>query len=90
MVDTITVLFVDDEPAILRGLERQMLTMAAGSDFFAKMNRLYAGNAAEALDMMAQTNCDIVVADMRMPGMDGAALLQAKCSRSGTVAPGGW
>lgn len=75
MGDTITVLFVDDEPAILRGLERQMLTATAGSEFCAVMNRLYAGDAAEALNMMAQTNCDIVVADMRMPGMDGAALL---------------
>lgn len=77
MPGAITVLFVDDEPAILRGLERQMLTVETCFDGATTVNRLYAGNGAEALDVMAQTTCDVVVTDMRMPGMDGAALLRA-------------
>ncbi len=77
MADIITVLFVDDEPAILRGLERQLLTIDICPDSTASPNRLYAAGASEALDIMAQTECDIIVTDMRMPGMDGAALLNA-------------
>jgi HD-like signal output (HDOD) protein len=41
------------------------------SDFDA----LFAGNGAEALDQLAAKPIDVLVSDMRMPGMDGAALL---------------
>ena len=34
----------------------------------------------EALDFMAENNVDVIVSDMRMPGMDGATLL-SKVSR---------
>jgi CheY-like chemotaxis protein len=36
---------------------------------------LIAANAAEALDHLAARRIDVLVSDMRMPGMDGAALL---------------
>jgi HD-like signal output (HDOD) protein len=35
----------------------------------------YAGNGQEALDLLAQSPFDVIVSDMRMPGMDGAQLL---------------
>jgi CheY-like chemotaxis protein len=36
---------------------------------------LEAGNGREALALLAQDPVDLVLADMRMPGMDGSALL---------------
>ena len=35
------------------------------------------GGGEAALDVMKSETCDVVVSDMRMPGMDGAALLKA-------------
>jgi HD-like signal output (HDOD) protein/ActR/RegA family two-component response regulator len=65
------VLFVDDEPAILTGLGRMLrpLRHEIQSDFV--------NGGAEALSRLAKDPFDIVVADIRMPGMDGAALLDA-------------
>jgi len=64
------ILFVDDEPAVLAGLRnvfhrdraRWDMTFAPGSD--------------AALAALATGPFDVVVSDMRMPGMDGAALLE--------------
>jgi HD-like signal output (HDOD) protein/ActR/RegA family two-component response regulator len=64
-----SVLFVDDEPLVLRALGRMVRPMQ--SDFDAS----FAGNGAEALDQLAAKPIDVLVSDMRMPGMDGAALL---------------
>jgi HD-like signal output (HDOD) protein/ActR/RegA family two-component response regulator len=64
-----TVLFVDDEPLVLRALGRMMRPMQ--SDFEA----VFAANGAEALELLAAKPIDLLVSDMRMPGMDGAALL---------------
>lgn len=64
-----SVLFVDDEPLVLRALGRMVRPMQ--SDFEA----LFAANGAEALDQLAAKPIDVLVSDMRMPGMDGAALL---------------
>jgi YesN/AraC family two-component response regulator len=65
------VMFVDDEPAILSGLrnllykERHRWEMT----FF---------DAAEvALEAQRMQPYDVVISDMRMPGMDGATLLIA-------------
>ena len=65
------VLFVDDEPAILTGLSRMLrpLRQEIQSDFV--------NGGAEALDKLGKEAFDIVIADIRMPGMDGAALLDA-------------
>lgn len=65
----IRVLFVDDEPKVLRGLER-MLT-AVDCDWESE----FAAGGREALALLAQRPFDVVVSDMRMPEMDGAALL---------------
>lgn len=70
MTDMLRVLFVDDEPHILRGLRRSMMSMGEEWDmtFFA--------SGAEALELMKREPAfDVVVSDMRMPGMDGAEFL---------------
>lgn len=64
-----TILFVDDEPNILSGLKRMLRSMRKSMDF------QFAASAQEALEVMAEKKIDVVVSDMRMPGMDGAALL---------------
>jgi HD-like signal output (HDOD) protein len=65
----INILFVDDEPNILSGLQRMLRTMRDEWQMF------FANSGAEALDVLAENPIDVVVSDMRMPGMDGAQLL---------------
>ena len=64
------VLFVDDDPLILSGLRRML------RDQRQEWEMLFANSGDEALHMLAENACDIVVSDMRMPQMDGAELLQ--------------
>ena len=64
----IRVLFVDDDPIVLKGLQMRL----ARSD---KWEVHFAGNAPAALDLLGQKEFDVVVSDMRMPGMDGLQLL---------------
>ena len=66
---TPSILFVDDEPNVLSGLRR----MLRGKKDAWSMN--FVNSGAEALTFMAATPVDVVVTDMRMPGMDGAQLL---------------
>lgn len=63
------ILFVDDEPNILAGLKRMLRSMRKEFDL------QFAENGKEALTIMENTEFDVVVSDMRMPGMDGAQLL---------------
>ncbi|MBI1757911.1 MAG: HDOD domain-containing protein [Actinobacteria bacterium] len=63
------VLFVDDEPNVLAGLRRRL----SGQRSVWEMT--FASGGEEALALMAQQPVDVVVTDMRMPGMDGAQLL---------------
>lgn len=63
------ILFVDDEPNILSGLKRAMRSMRKTWDMH------FADSGAGALELMDEMQPDVVVADMRMPGMDGAMLL---------------
>jgi HD-like signal output (HDOD) protein len=69
------ILFVDDEPMILQGLQRLLRPMRAEWDLS------FVGSGAEALALMAQTPVDVVVSDMRMPGMNGAELLNEVLKR---------
>src|SRR5450755_4506465 len=64
-----TLLFVDDEPNVLQGLQRQLRPMRNEWDMH------FVENGQKALDFMAAQPVDIVVSDMMMPGMDGAQLL---------------
>ncbi|MEO8057097.1 MAG: HD domain-containing phosphohydrolase [Burkholderiales bacterium] len=63
-----TVLCVDDEPNILSALRRTLRTEG--------WHILSAGGGAEALETLARENVDLVISDMRMPGIDGAQLLE--------------
>jgi putative nucleotidyltransferase with HDIG domain len=69
------VLFVDDEPLVLQGLRRMLRSQQLVWDM------QFAGSGAEALALLDRSPVDVVVADMRMPGMDGAALLEAVRTR---------
>jgi putative nucleotidyltransferase with HDIG domain len=64
------ILFVDDEPSLLDGL-RRMLRPQRG-----QWDMQFVNSADEALLALEQHPVDIVVSDMRMPGMDGAQLLE--------------
>ncbi|MBU0943136.1 MAG: HDOD domain-containing protein [Proteobacteria bacterium] len=63
------ILFVDDEANILSGLKRMLHSMRKEFDF------KFAESGKEALELMSDTTFDLVISDMRMPGMDGATLL---------------
>jgi HD-like signal output (HDOD) protein len=63
------VLFVDDEPRLLEGIERMMFNVA--EDWAVDT----APSGEEALTRLAAEDYAIIVSDMRMPGMDGATLL---------------
>lgn len=63
------VLFVDDEPSVLKGLERLLGPLQS------ELEVAFASDARSALALMEQKPFDVIVSDMRMPGMDGAALL---------------
>jgi len=62
-----TVLLADDDAAF-RGVLKGLLDGLAD-------RVLEAGNGREALALLARDPVDLVLADMRMPGMDGSALL---------------
>lgn len=64
-----SILFVDDEPNILSGLKRMFRSLRQEIDLY------FAESGQEALDLMAEHPVDVIVSDMRMPGMDGATLL---------------
>jgi HD-like signal output (HDOD) protein/CheY-like chemotaxis protein len=63
------VLFVDDEPKVLQGLQRMLRNMR--NDWEME----FAENAIQALEILNGRQFDVVVADMRMPGLDGCRLL---------------
>ena len=63
------ILFVDDEPLTLQGLQR-MLRSSRGI-----WEMAFAAGGAQALDLMSRSSFDMIVSDMLMPGMNGAALL---------------
>jgi HD-like signal output (HDOD) protein/ActR/RegA family two-component response regulator len=63
------VLFVDDEPLALQGLQRMLRTMRGEWEMF------FAASGAEGLELMSQAPFDVVVSDMLMPGMNGAQFL---------------
>jgi CheY-like chemotaxis protein len=64
------ILFVDDEVSILDGLRRILRPMRK------KWETAFASSGESALAVLDEAAFDVVVSDMRMPGMDGAALLE--------------
>jgi HD-like signal output (HDOD) protein len=64
-----SVLFVDDEPSMLRVLKLGMRSMAGSWDMH------FVNSGDEALELIKQRAFDVIVTDMRMPGINGAQLL---------------
>ena len=63
-----TVLCVDDEPNMLAALKRALRGNGYGV--------LTAEGGAQAIEMLGKLPVDLVVSDMRMPGMDGSQFLE--------------
>jgi HD-like signal output (HDOD) protein len=64
------ILFVDDEPAILAGLERVLRPLRH------EIKSEFASSGAEALACLEREPFDVVITDIRMPVMDGSVLLE--------------
>jgi HD-like signal output (HDOD) protein len=69
------VLFVDDEPRVLSAIQRALLV--GGLEWDAR----FVGGGEAALAAIAAEHFDVVVSDMRMPRVDGAAVLKAARER---------
>jgi HD-like signal output (HDOD) protein len=65
------VLFVDDEQPVLEALRARLHRLHG------KWNMDFVHSGALALERMHERPYDVIVTDMRMPGMDGAQLLEA-------------
>ena len=63
------ILFVDDEPLVLKGLQRTLRKRRA------EWETVFASNGKEALDILDQQPMDVIVSDLKMPEMDGMQLL---------------
>lgn len=64
------ILFVDDEPKILEGLQRMLRPQRN------EWEMAFAPGGEAALAMLEAETFDVIVSDMRMPVVDGAALLE--------------
>lgn len=62
-------LLVDDEPSVLSALRRLFRMQGYVTE--------QAASGALALELMSEQAFDLIISDMRMPEMDGAALLEA-------------
>ena len=69
------VLFVDDEPRVLEAIERTLFQLDLDWEVS------FAEGGPAALLELEQAHFDVIVSDMRMPGMDGAALLTLVCEK---------
>lgn len=76
----IRILFVDDDPRILEGMRRMLHGMRQQWDI------ALAGGGEQALARLGEEPFDVVVSDMKMPGMNGAELLRQVKNRHPRVA----
>lgn len=65
------ILFVDDEPAVLSGLQQRL------RKFLGNVETVWVTSGEVALAESQARPFDVVVSDLRMPGMDGMTLLRA-------------
>ncbi|MGO9992282.1 MAG: HDOD domain-containing protein [Steroidobacteraceae bacterium] len=63
------ILFVDDEPQVLQGLRASLYARRKDWDMH------FAQGGAEALELMRELHFDVLVTDLRMPGVDGTTLV---------------
>jgi len=66
---SIRILFVDDEPNVLQATQRTLHGMRS------VWSMEFVSSGAAALASLAKKSVDVIVSDMRMPGMDGWQLL---------------
>lgn len=64
------IIFVDDEVKILQGMRRMMYTLRDQWEMY------FAESGEKALEIMQTQAIDIIISDMRMPGINGLQLLQ--------------
>ena len=63
------IIFVDDEPMVLKGLQRSLRKMRD------EWEMTFTSSSKEALDILDSGSFDVIVSDLRMPEMDGMQLL---------------
>jgi len=63
------IIFVDDEARVLDGIRRFLYPMRE------EWHLRFAGSGSQALEIMSRNSFDVIVTDVRMPGMDGTELL---------------
>src|SRR5258706_10450200 len=63
------ILFVDEEPMVLEALRRMLRPLSGEWDM------AFVDSGQKALELMDQLPFDVVIAEMRMPRMNGAKLL---------------
>jgi DNA-binding NarL/FixJ family response regulator len=76
MTPPISVLIVDDHPVVRRGL-RVLLEVQDGIEVAGE-----AGDGATALALAAELTPDVILLDLKLPGMDGLAVLAALKARA--------
>ena len=67
----IKVMIVDDEPYIRQGLKLLINWEKYGFNICAE-----AANGQEAIKIMEETEIDLVITDIKMPGIDGLQLIE--------------
>ncbi|ETW95744.1 MAG: hypothetical protein ETSY2_47630, partial [Candidatus Entotheonella gemina] len=65
------ILFVDDEPNLLNGLQRLLRPMREQWEMY------FATNGREAMELMQDTPCEVVVTDLFMPEQEGLETIMA-------------
>jgi DNA-binding NarL/FixJ family response regulator len=76
----ISVLIVDDHPVVRRGL-RVLLEVQDGIEVAGE-----AGDGATALALAAELTPDVILLDLKLPGLDGLAVLAELKARGGSCA----
>lgn len=66
----LSVLFIDDEKDVLDSIKRMLYSMRR------QWNIYFALSGKEAIEMLKSTSIDVIVCDIRMPDMDGTAVLK--------------
>ena len=64
------ILFVDDEPKVLDGLRRMLYPLRS------EWHTEFVSNGREALQLLSESDYDVLVTDVRMPDMSGVELLR--------------